>query len=1100
MAVKHGSAPPDKPLFRSGKSLADRRSGTDGTNLGQLRANAVAATAAMQPAHETPTTPATPGANTWVQLGPVAIPGGQSNGQARVRVTGRITAIQIDPTDSKVIYVGTARGGVWKSSDSGYTWQPQSDNRESLAIGALALAPSDHSVLYAGTGEGNVQNFNITEPFDSIRDSYYGAGALVSVDAGKTWTLSGQDKFVGACFYRVAVHPLDSKTAWAATSNGVFRTMNGGANWNLVAGLPAISPTVLAATDVVIDPLTPATVYVAFNGDGVYRSTNAADPAPAWTRVPFDQGIAGAPSRIALAISPSSPDVVYALAVSDPTTDAGLYATQIEDGGLVLAKQDLSLSGNFNSYYLGVNVDPATPDLVYLSGESLFRVLVSSSVVTDIGQSIHADHHALAFDPADHMTIYAGTDGGIFKSADSGQTWADWLNAGICITQFESIDQHPHSDALLLGGTQDNGTEQFRNSSVFYHSDDGDGGCVAIDPQNPQNMIHEFYSASPTRSEFAGGFGSWNSVSAGVSSYPSLFYPPFALSAENPLRIAFGTNVVNLDAAQGTRGWPDSITLPGLDQNNPNGLVSAIAYVSDNLIFAGTNQGAVFRIAQENGVWTPDALQTKDLPANWIWEIATLPGDPNTVFLAMAGYGAPHVWRGSITIDAGGKVAAVWSDIGGKPGNRLPDTPVNCLSIDPKTPKTIYIGTENGVFRTQDWTQAAGVIWEPFSDGLPNTAVYDLKLYNPARLLRAATHGRGLWERQLDAASAPDSQIYVRADRMDTGRGPIAFEAVSAAFDDPWNDISLGDDLWPWETPDLKVDVLQGDVPSYQLSFVDDVGFETALLHNDPVRGTRSRLYVQAHNRGKALASQIPVRVYYTQAGPHIPALPADFWTRFPAPPMSGAWKSAGDAQYVDVLPTEPAVASWTVIMRDGDPDNYCFLVIADGEKIPAENRILDAQALVRRDRRAALKNALLVQANGNPALYKLTLNSSSTRKEDIEIDSLSSPAWTVGVLFPKTQDASIKTDGFRIAQTAEFQWLPFRFGDEFLSVYEPAAMRVIADSRPATIHLPSTDETIPMCLALIPSIRWGSGRISLVRKADGVAIGGSTVIIRPVS
>src|SRR6202030_331361 len=87
----------------------------------------------------------------------------------------------------------------------------------------------------------------------------------------------------------------------------------------------------------------------------------------------------------------------------------------------------------------------------------------------DIGQSVHADHHALSFDPSDHMTIYAGTDGGIFKSADAGQTWADWLNSGMCITQFEFIDQHPSTDALVLGGTQDNGTEQFRNSSVFYH-------------------------------------------------------------------------------------------------------------------------------------------------------------------------------------------------------------------------------------------------------------------------------------------------------------------------------------------------------------------------------------------------------------------------------------------------------------------------------------------------------------------------------------------------------------------------------------------------------------------------------------------------------
>jgi len=122
-------------------------------------------------------------------MGPTAIPKGQTYSAARVLVTGRITAIVVDPVDTNIIYIGTAQGGVWKTTDGGLNWAPKSDNEVSLAIGALAMDPSNRLILYAGTGEGNFSG-----------DSYYGNGILKTTDGGNMWTNLAQATFTGARF------------------------------------------------------------------------------------------------------------------------------------------------------------------------------------------------------------------------------------------------------------------------------------------------------------------------------------------------------------------------------------------------------------------------------------------------------------------------------------------------------------------------------------------------------------------------------------------------------------------------------------------------------------------------------------------------------------------------------------------------------------------------------------------------------------------------------------------------------------------------------------------------------------------------------------
>ena len=168
-------------------------------------------------------------------------------------------------------------------------------------------------------------------------------------------------------------------------------------------------------------------------------------------------------------MSPSNPGRVFAVVSDAGDFLSGIYRTTL---AATPTWQTLTLAGApidvYGAYTLNVAVDLSTPEIIYVSGVSLYRLVRNSSgdwEATDIGGVIHPDNHALATHPTDDLTIYAGNDGGVYRSTDGGASWDDSINTDLCIAQFEFIDQHPTSDAVAIGGTQDNGTEQFRGTA-----------------------------------------------------------------------------------------------------------------------------------------------------------------------------------------------------------------------------------------------------------------------------------------------------------------------------------------------------------------------------------------------------------------------------------------------------------------------------------------------------------------------------------------------------------------------------------------------------------------------------------------------------------
>jgi hypothetical protein len=546
---------------------------------------------------------------------------------------------------------------------------------------------------------------------------------------------------------------------------------------------------------------------------------------------------------------------------------------------------------------------------------------------------------------------------------------------------------------LVLAGTQDNGTLQFRNNSAFYRSAGGDGGFVAIDPKNPNNFWRQYVRTSLYHSTTAGRIEDtwWRPIDEGIKGNPCLFYAPFTLDQSNPKNIAFGSDRIFLDTDRGHGGWraPGSpVKLRGLlskeeadTLNKGQELISAINYVNSDpgLMYVGTNYGKVFRVIKIDGKWEAILIHdfSQELIERKIWDIATHPNDINTIIVVMAGFGSKeqplsHVWRGIVPKDNIG--TPEWTDINPRSDKgEIIDIPVNAIVIDDQKPEIMYIGTDIGVFRTID----SGKSWIKFSEGLPNCAVFDMRLYTdnlyedqkPKQLLRIATHGRGMWERRLDVDTMLDVDIFVRDHLMDTGRFTPSRTPINAAFDDQVQDehpksggVKLDSKLEWYMCADIKV-----DPPFYKFNdirSVDYIKFESELPDSDLKRETVNHIYVQIHNRGikpagQDAANKVKIKLMYANVNDtdlKYPNLPSDFWTGFSDNSFDMSdWKPIGEDNFLPfgdktLTSTEPTIVAWKWMVPPDIADSVALLVIIDSpeDSIPEKNKkVFDIENLV---------------------------------------------------------------------------------------------------------------------------------------------------------
>ena len=669
----------------------------------------------------------------WTFIGPRPITNDYWSGTSSSNRNsgGRVVSIACHPTNAAVAYAASASGGIWKTTDTGVTWTPLTDEQPSLNHGAVTLDRTFPDVVYAGTGEYTTGS--------------EGGGLLRSLDGGSTWSVLAPASTVGSRCSGVHVVPGPAANAPSVIhvtgSLGYKRSANGGTTWT--------TPVSSSCSSLAVDPTDPQRVFVGVNGSGVRRSLNGG--------VSFTTLSGGLPTatssigRVVIAIAPSNPQVLYAAYV-DWFQDGllGLYRTA--DGGTTWTQ--LTATPDFPSpqasYDLSIGVDPLDANHVFCGGVSPAYAVAgviettnggaSWTEVSETGGKIHPDQHWVAFG-ADNVPWF-GCDGGVYRRV-AGQ----WQNrsGNLAAVQNYTINQHPASPDRVMVGTQDAGAAGTTNGSLNWPQIiAGDGGYGAYDPTNFTRLYTTYIYLRTYRISNS----SQTDISGNWDSDPREFISPLVMNRNSPNTLYGGTNRlwVNTSAATSST-WQAISTTTVAD----GGTISAIDTVagSPGVIWVANSRGGVWRTTDGGTTWararTSDNVYISDLVAR--------PGDPASACIARETTSGARVQSTSN--------ASTWA-------NRTATLPTGiratALGVDwDRGIPSLYLGSGHGIYHSYD----NGSTWTKDGPEFPNVNIGRFEIDRTRRTIVVGTYGRGAW--RADLPRVADLNLDGAVDGIDLG-------------------------------------------------------------------------------------------------------------------------------------------------------------------------------------------------------------------------------------------------------------------------------------------------------------------------------------------
>jgi photosystem II stability/assembly factor-like uncharacterized protein len=682
---------------------------------------------------------------------------------------GRVHDIEAVPSNPSIVFVASASGGLWKSTNRGIDWKNVFADMPVSTFGDVAIAPSNPEVIYAGTGEQN-----------NRQSSSWGNGVYRSDDGGETWRHLGLDetRHIG----KVEVHPLNPDVVYVAalgnlwapsTERGVFRSTDGGATWEKVLYIDEYT----GAVDMVMDPSNPEILYAAtyqrlrrtwgFNGggpgSGIYKTTDGGD---SWREL--TNGIPeGDKGRIGLAISASDPNVLNALIEHADNAAQGTYRSQ--DGGETWERVN-PLNGR-PMYYSEIFIDPNDPDVVYELATTSYksrdggRTFQEIAVRPTYDVGVHADHHALWIDPNDSEHLFLGGDAGLHESYDGGVTFRKINN--FPIAQFYAIGVDNRDPYWVYGGLQDNhsfmGPSQTRRWIGIVNDDwkqvgYGDGMYWQADPTSPRYTYGSSNDGTYFRLDAI--TGDMLDISpeppVGEEEYRFDWTSPSLLSQHDPATFYVGGNRLFISHDRG-ESWTrtrdlskgvdrDTVPLMGvmggditISPNDGTGSYGEAVVIGESpldpqILWVGMDDGNL-QVSRDGGAtWTEVSGNVPALPyGTYVSRITPSATAPGTAYAAFDGHRdgdfSPYLYR---TRDFG----ASWESI----VNGLPTGSVNEIIEHPDNPNLLFVGTEHHLFASTD----AGVTWARFMN-MPTTHYDDLLIHAREKDLVIATHGQSIW-------------------------------------------------------------------------------------------------------------------------------------------------------------------------------------------------------------------------------------------------------------------------------------------------------------------------------------------------------------------